>query len=96
MCVRMYFPDLSPSQNVLNSDLKKSQAWPVCLKSGHPSLDVQIKQQSDLDDAREITVFWTYFKENLTVVIGNKHQVHYIAVLPTSLCNIARRRGHLC
>ena len=36
-----------------------------------------MKQQSDLDDARELTAFWTYFKENHTVVIGNKHKLHW-------------------
>ena len=45
-----------------------------------PYVKLQIKQQSDLDDAREITTFWTYFRENHTVVIGNKHQLQYIVI----------------
>ena len=43
---------------------------------------LQMEQQSDRDDAREITALWTYFRENHTVVIGNKHQLHYIGMLP--------------
>ena len=32
-----------------------------------------MKQQSDPGDAREITALWTYFRENDTVVIGDKY-----------------------
>ena len=32
-------------------------------------------ENSDLDDAREISAFLTYFKENHTVAIGNKHEM---------------------
>ena len=35
---------------------------------------LQMKQQSDIDDAREITAFWTYFREKHIVVAGNKQQ----------------------
>ena len=42
-------------------------------KSGPPGM-LQMKQQTDFDDAREITVIlWTYFRENDTVVIGDKY-----------------------
>ena len=48
-----------------------------------------MKQQSNLDDARETTAFRTYyFKEKHTVVIGNKHKIHYIVLLPKSDCYI--------
>ena len=40
---------------------------------------LQLKQQNGLDDAWEITtLLWTHFRENLTVVIGNKYQIYYI------------------
>ena len=37
---------------------------------------------NDLDDAREFSTFWTFFRENHSDVIGNKHQTHYIMMLP--------------
>ena len=36
--------------------------------------ELQMKQQNDLIDAREITAFWPYFRENHTVGIGNKQK----------------------
>ena len=70
-------------QNVLNTDMKKL-AWFVKL---------QMKQQNDLDDAWEIRPGWTYCKENLTVVIGNKHQIQYMVMLTKRYCNMAGDAG---
>ena len=52
-----------------------------------------MKQQSYLDEMREITDFWTYFKENHTVEIGNKYQIYYIVMLPKSDCNMPGDAG---
>ena len=54
---------------------------------------LQMKQQSYVDEMREITAFWTYFKENKTVVIGNKYQIYYIVMLPKSDCNMPGNAG---
>ena len=45
-------------------------------------------EKRDLGDAREISAFITYFKENHTVVIGNKTRVisTYINTLCLSVC----------
>ena len=50
---------------------------------------LQVKQQINLMMRRKSPHhLWTYFRENCTVVTGNKHQVHYIAMLPKSDCNM--------
>ena len=77
-----------------DSHLKNSRNCPICCQSDllWPQIwspwfgKLQMKQQSDLDAAREMTTFWTYLIENHTIVIGKKHQIHYIAMLPKSDC----------
>ena len=36
-----------------------------------------MKQQSDLDDTREITAFWPYLREYYTVVLGKATNTKY-------------------
>ena len=58
MCGCMYVPDNLENgwQNILISDLKKSRICPIQGQIWSPWFGkIQIKQQSDLDDALEIT-----------------------------------------
>ena len=52
-----------------------------------------MKQKSDLDDAREISAFLTYFKDNHTVVFGELNFLEeYITIYCNLLINMVKKK----